>query len=409
MQPLIEQLFDDEPEWQQLCKRLQNSSTLTALVLTAWQMGRWFAKAIVEQQLQSRASVPTQWQPCPVCHTPLHSKGFAKRRILTLVGWVEWQRRVGRCRHHCRGSQAIPFDEVLGIAGYQQTSTELKRLGCLLAVFLPFEVAAWMLQQLIGVTVSHDTIWQWVQSAGHKAMAQLDSQLQDLAWGYSPELDSLDEMLKTMPLIIAADGVTVPFRSLPKTPKGKIIWKEIKVALFARLGKHLTSSGNPITRLHQRRFVAVLGDIEQLKSRLQLESLRQGVTTASLVAWISDGTRGFWRLFQECFAGGSAVGILDFYHATQHLWQAATAYRDGNPARTPQQWFERMRHQLRYGRGKKIIQELNWLSKSKNTSEETKPILRQVRDYLSAHLEHIQYRQFKQQLVVAWWRVLVNG
>ena len=80
-----------------------------------------------------------------------------------------------------------------------------------------------MLQQLIGVTISHDTIWQWVQSAGQKAMAQLDSHLQDLAWGYSTELDSLDEMLKTMPLIIAADGVTVPFRSLPKTPKGKII------------------------------------------------------------------------------------------------------------------------------------------------------------------------------------------
>lgn len=79
MQLLIEQLFNDEPEWQQLCKRLQNSSTLTALVLTAWQMGRWFARAIVEQQLQSRASVPTQWQPCPVCHTLLQSKGFAKR------------------------------------------------------------------------------------------------------------------------------------------------------------------------------------------------------------------------------------------------------------------------------------------------------------------------------------------
>lgn len=55
-----------------------------------------------------------------------------------------------------------------------------------------------------------------------------------------------------------------------------------------------------------------------------------------------------------------------------------------------------MRHQLRSGRGKKIIQELNWLSKSKNTSEETKAILRQVRDYLSVHLEHIQYCRFKQ-------------
>ena len=80
-----------------------------------------------------------------------------------------------------------------------------------------------------------------------------------------------------------------------------------------------------------------------------------------------------------------AIGILDFYHAAQHLWQTASAYHDGNPARTQQQWFEQLRHRLRYGFSKGIIKELNWLSKSKNTSEATKPILRQVRDYLNTH------------------------
>ena len=29
--------------------------------------------------------------------------------------------------------------------------------------------------------------------------------------------------------------------------------------------------------------------------------------------------------------------------------QAAQAYHDGNPLRTPQMWFERMRSQLRHG------------------------------------------------------------
>jgi hypothetical protein len=52
-----------------------------------------------------------------------------------------------------------------------------------------------------------------------------------------------------------------------------------------------------------------------------------------------------------------------------------------------------MRHQLRHGFGNQIIKELDWLSKSKNTSEATKLILRQVRDYLETHLE--QYRIFK--------------
>jgi len=168
------------------------------------------------------------------------------------------------------------------------------------------------------------------------------------------------------------------------------------VALLARLGKYQTKTGKTVTRLHQRRLVASLGEIERLKPRLQLEALRQGITTTAQVVWISDGARGFWRLYQECFAQ-YAIGILDFYHAVQHLWQAATAYSDGNFARTPRMWFRRLRHQLRHGFGKRIIKELNWLARSRNTSEATKPILSQVRDYLQTHLEHIQYRQFKKQ------------
>jgi hypothetical protein len=58
MHPYTEQLFNDEPEWQQLCQKFQDSSTLTTLVLTAWQMGGWFARTLVEQQLQSRANLP---------------------------------------------------------------------------------------------------------------------------------------------------------------------------------------------------------------------------------------------------------------------------------------------------------------------------------------------------------------
>ena len=69
----------------------------SALVLTAWRMGIWFAKTIVEQLLMERAQMPVQWELCPVCGTRLVSKGFVKRRMLTLVGWVEWKRRIGRC------------------------------------------------------------------------------------------------------------------------------------------------------------------------------------------------------------------------------------------------------------------------------------------------------------------------
>lgn len=233
----IQQLDLDDPDWQQLCQTLKTSTTLAAIVLSAWQMALWLAKLIVEQQLTERAQAPTSWSPCPVCGIPLVSKGFVKRQILTLVGQVEWKRRVGRCPHRCSGSQSVPLDNLLEVHPCQQTSTELRRLGCLLAVFLPFELSAWMLQQLCGIQVSDDTIWKWVQIAGQEAIENLKLLLQMLGDGQSIPAESLDETLLTMPLIIAADGVTVPFRPQSKTTKGKIVWREAKVALLARLGK----------------------------------------------------------------------------------------------------------------------------------------------------------------------------
>lgn len=112
------------------------------------------------------------------------------------------------------------------------------------------------------------------------------------------------------------------------------------------------------------------------------------------MVWISDGARGFWGLFERCFAH-CATGILDFYHAASHLWTAAMAYQDGNPTRTPRMWFERLRHQLRHGFAHRIIKELDWLSKRPSTAADTQPVLAQVRDYLSDHLEHLRYHQFK--------------
>lgn len=125
MQGKIEQLLPEDFDWQQLCRKLQASVTLTALVLTAWQMGLWFAKAIVEQQLTERAQVKMNWGCCSVCGTHLLSKGFVKRQMLTLVGEVKWKRRVGRCPRHCSGSHKAPFDEVLDI--HSSVSTNLNR------------------------------------------------------------------------------------------------------------------------------------------------------------------------------------------------------------------------------------------------------------------------------------------
>ena len=57
----IEQVLPDNQEWQQLCKAIRTTVSLSAIILAAWKMGLWLAKAIAEQQLQERADAPVTW------------------------------------------------------------------------------------------------------------------------------------------------------------------------------------------------------------------------------------------------------------------------------------------------------------------------------------------------------------
>ena len=103
-------------------------------------------------------------------------------------------------------------------------------------MFLPFELAVTILQQVSGVSVSDSTLWNWVQAFGRQAKTQLESQLEDFSHDKRIQVEARDSMLEAMPLIIAADGVTVPFRPQPKTSKGKIVWREIRRCTLDSIG-----------------------------------------------------------------------------------------------------------------------------------------------------------------------------
>jgi hypothetical protein len=190
-------------------------------------------------------------------------------------------------------------------------------------------------------------VWDWVQAAGRRAMAEIHAQLQAVATGDLPPEEPLAAELAAAPLLLGADGVMVPFRPEGGQPKGKTAWHEVKAGVFARLGRHRTRTGKVVPRLLQRRLIAVFGDIEALQERLWCAALRQGIRHASQVVWRSDGARGLWRLFEERFTA-SATGILDFYHAAQQLWKSAAAWLDGRTTQA-RRWFGWARHRLRHG------------------------------------------------------------
>lgn len=397
MQHLADSLRQADPSLQPLLGAIEEAPTLVQMILAAWRLARVLAVQIVEDELAARAQRPTQWPCCPRCGTPLHSKGFVLRQVDSLLGCIHWRRRVGRCPRRCRIGQVAPLDAALGLEAHQHTSGELKQAGCALAIFIPFETVTALLHLLSGIRVSPGAVWLWVQEAGQQAMARLQRELEALAAGQSPGEEPLDAQTAAQPLLIGADGVMVPFRPAVGTPKGKTVWREVKVAILARLGRHTTRTGQEVPRLERRRLVAAgvaVGDIDALSPRLWLEALRQGVLRAPQVIWLSDGARGLWRLFSERLAG-RATGILDFYHAAQNLWKGAAAWLDGRTKRA-RQWFVGARHRLRHGEADRVLADIARALELEGLPASARDTLTSLYAYLDKHRDHIDYAKFKE-------------
>jgi len=282
-----------------------------------------------------------------------------------------------------------PFDEELGWQPHQRTSDELQRLGCAVAVFVPFAPAATLLSWHSAASISPRALWGWVQAAGHRAMEQLQAQLQAVAQGQLPTEEPLAPELVAAPLLLGADGVMGPFRPEGGQPRGKTAWHEIKVGVLARLGRHRTRSGKVVARLHQRRLVAVFGHIDALQQRLWLQALRQGIRHASEVVWLSDGARGLWRLFDERFVD-YARGILDFYHAVQPRWKGAAAWWDGRTTQA-RRWWGWARHRLRHGQPDGVLADLADALNVEGLPDTARETVRTVYAYLERHRDHIDY------------------
>ena len=383
-----------DSSWQELVTAIENASSLGVMMSAAWRLARLLVVKLVEEELAERAQRPTEWTNCEKCGKKLESKGFGDRQLTGLIGTVRWERREGRCPDRCEIGQVAPLDRELGLQPNQRTSAGLKRAACALAVFVPFEIAAVLLSLLIEVVVSPGSIWNWVQGAGQEAMTRLEQQLEALKNGEMPKEEDIEAAIASLPLLVGADGVMVPFRPDGGKPHGRTVWREVKVAVLARLSQRVTRAGKQASQLVQRRLVAVLGSIDDLDPRLWLEATRQGILDAKTVVWLCDGGRGFWRLFHDRFEE-HAQGILDFYHAAQNLWKGAKAWLDGRTQRS-RQWFAQARRKLRRGKANEVLTDLQNALALAGLPDSARKTLQNLYDYLDTHRDHIDYARFKE-------------
>jgi hypothetical protein len=80
-------------------------------------------------------------------------------------------------------------------------------------------------------------------------------------------------------------------------------------------------------------YVAALADAERFGWQLWAEACRRGMTASSELVVIGDGAHWIWNIASTHFP--TATQILDWYHASEYVWNAATAiYGESSPLRS---------------------------------------------------------------------------
>jgi hypothetical protein len=208
-----------------------------------------------------------------------------------------------------------------------------------LAALAPFELAATTLKQLTGVCVSPASIERVALAVGSAFHQAQQAQAQEHQEGRLPQ-----PAVRPQRLYIGLDGTMTPLRD-PWRRDGSLgelacRFGECKIGVVyeARPGQ---KGDRGVLR---KQYVATLGDVEAFAPLIGTAAHQAGHHFAKELIVLGDGAVWIWRLAARQFP--TAIQIVDFYHASQHLWSLAHA-RFGEETPEAKAWVEARERELK--------------------------------------------------------------
>jgi hypothetical protein len=199
------------------------------------------------------------------------------------------------------GRVFFPLDEELGLLPGNLAPRQHEHLVHL-ASWMPFAHAAQMLDRLLEVQVSEETVRRLTEQAGARVEEAQTVQAQESAQE-EPKADGVPARLA-----ISADGACVPLL------KGE--WAEVRTVAIGEVEEHRTAEGKQEIHVGQLSYFSRLTDAATFADLAEVEMRRRKVGQAEHVCAVTDGAdwlQGFIDLHRF-----DAVRILDFPHAAEH-------------------------------------------------------------------------------------------
>jgi len=275
-----------------------------------------------------------------------------------------------------------PMRERWGLSDHQQLSLALEdKLAFTATATGSYEEAA-QLAHKWGVSVSASAVHALAQRLGSRAEARTKERLA------KAPVENQPQRAATALGVLMWDGWQVrqrgPGWGKGRTIKPRVEWHEWKTGVFYRHEQSGHTAGERSV-LADKIVVGWQGEPVEFGRRLHWEAMRAGLGRAKAKLIVADGARWIWNLAQDRWTG--ATEVLDFYHATQHLWELARAVVGNDEARVTQ-WAEPRRHQLRYGKHALVLAEI---AKLAVPPTEAGKIIKREQDYFAGHAQRLAY------------------
>lgn len=319
--------------------------------------------------------------PCPGCGQVVRVQSWRSRRVETIAGPLAIERPWYCCRACHHGWS--PTDPTLAVAPHHHLSAGVHAQVVRLGATTTFREAADLLAFLTGTHLSPETVRAHTDAEGatQEAVQQAAStQVLQTREAATP----VEEAPGT--LVVETDGVMVRYRDG---------WHEVKLGVVG---------GQQEGRLQEVSYVAARAEAERFGPRLLAEAARRGAL--SVVGWedarrdiarlrpvavVGDGAVWIWNLAAEHF--GTRVEIVDFYHASEHLWTLARALF-GAETQEAATWADTQIGGLWEHGATWILPALAALDAA--TEPEAK-VLRQERGYFRTNAARMDYPTFREQ------------
>ena len=299
-------------------------------------------------------------------------------RLRTLVGVIELQVLHGQDpgdKHW-----GCPVREHWGLSCHQQLSLGLEdKLAFTITATASYEEAAAVAHKW-GVAVTDSSLHALARRLGRRAQERLETPPEERQPAAPP----------TALAVLMMDGWQVrqrgPGWGKRRTQEPRVDWHEWKTGVYYRQEHSVQTAGGRGV-LTEKVVVGWQGQPLEFAARLHWEALRGGLGRARARLVAGDGAPWIWNVAADRWPG--ATQVLDFYHASQHLWELGRALHGPDEAATAS-WVEERRHRLRHGQETAVLAEIAGLPAPAGAAGQ---VIRREQHYFAAHAGRMDYQR----------------